>query len=414
MRYRSTGGAVAGRTFDQVVIEGAAPDGGLYLPEEIPDYEAPDPRSPHRDYVSRSLEAFGAEDVDDLVDNALSSFHHPEIAPLRRVGDRTLLELFWGPTLSFKDHALQVLGPLVDRYLSEMDESRTVLVATSGDTGSAAIAGFAGLDSVDIVVLYPRGLVSDYQRRQMTTVAESNVTVIAVDGTFDDCQRMVKEAFRSRNGLASANSINWGRVAAQVGYYMSAGARIGQPFAVVVPTGNFGNAYSAWTAKQMGAPIASITVATNTNRVLYDLHETGEVSESPVTPTLAPAMDIQVPSNLDRFLFGHSRDSFAAEFGAGWADDTTISETIYRVYQTEGEIIDPHTAVAWSVADDVVDGALPVVVVATAHPAKFANTIRNAIGVTPPVPEWGEIPNEAGEREIEIPADTGVLLDLLP
>ena len=271
MTYRSTVGRTSGRTFEDVVIEGAAADGGLYLPANLPTYEFPSESSPHAAYVTRSLEAFAATDIDVLVEDSLASFTHPEVAPITEIQGHLTLELFWGPTLSFKDHALQVLGRLFNRYASGRGEERTVLVATSGDTGSAAIAGFRGLGSVRIVVLFPAGMVTDFQRRQMTTVADANVTVLSVDGNFDDCQRMVKEAFRSQPGLASANSINWGRIAAQVGYYMSAAARMGGPFEVVVPTGNFGNAYSAWLARRLGAPIERIIVATNANSVLYDL-----------------------------------------------------------------------------------------------------------------------------------------------
>ncbi len=402
MTYRSTVGRTSGRTFEDVVIEGAAADGGLYLPADLPTYEFPSEGSPHAAYVTRSLEAFGATDIDGLVEDAFASFNHPEVAPITEIQGHLTLELFWGPTLSFKDHALQVLGRLFNRYASERGEERTVLVATSGDTGSAAIAGFRGLGSVRIVVLFPAGMVTDFQRRQMTTVADANVTVLSVDGNFDDCQRMVKEAFRSQPGLASANSINWGRIAAQVGYYMSAAARMGGPFEVVVPTGNFGNAYSAWLARRLGAPIERIIVATNANRVLYDLWHKGEVVPSQVAATLAPAMDIQVPSNLERFLDERPADEFADEFDAGWADDETILGTIRHVHDRHGALIDPHTAVAWSVSEQLGESDLPRLIVSTAHPAKFAETIERAIGITPEVPEWGRIDSSAAERHVEI------------
>jgi threonine synthase len=306
-----------------------------------------------------------------------------------------------------------VLARLFNRYLSERGEQRTVLVATSGDTGSAAIEAFRGLDAVRVVVLYPAGMVSDYQRRQMTTVDDSNVVVLSVAGTFDDCQRMVKQAFRSGPGLASANSINWGRIASQVGYYLSSGSVIGRPFEIVVPSGNFGNAYASWMAKMMGVSIERIVVATNANRVLYDLYETGEVKAEEATATLAPAMDIQVPSNLERYLSDHDATAFSDDFIAGWADDGTILETIARVYETYGALIDPHTAVAWAVADTLGPPGIPRLVVSTAHPAKFAATIEKATGVFPDPPDWATIDPELPERDLEIEPELGALTGFL-
>lgn len=409
MKYRSTADGASGRSFEDVVLEGAAPDGGLYMPESIPRYNPP-ASGAHSDYVTAALESFGATDIDDLVAEAFSRFNHPEVAPLVGVGGYQVLELFWGPTLSFKDHAMQVLARLFNRYLTERGERRTVLVATSGDTGSAAIEAFRGLDAVEIVVIYPTGMVSDYQRRQMTTVADPNVTVLSVEGTFDDCQRMIKEAFRSGSGLASANSINWGRLASQVGYYLATAARIGGPFEVVVPTGNFGNAYSAWMARLMGVSIEQIVIATNANKVLFDLYESGEVVTDKAVATLAPAMDIQIPSNLERYLNDHDPAVFSRDFRAGWADDRTILETIARVYEIHGVLIDPHTAAAWAVADTLETPEVPRVVVSTAHPAKFAATIERATGITPEVPEWGIIDADLPEHCVEIAPELEALL----
>lgn len=411
MRYVSTRGFPGPRSFQQVVIEGEAPDRGLYMPEAIPP--AKEGPSNHIDHVSAALESFGARDVDGLVADAFSKFNHPEIAPIVDVGRYRVMEMFWGPTLSFKDHALQILARLMDQYLRERGETRTVLVATSGDTGSAAIEAFRGLDSVEVVVLFPNGLVSEFQRRQMTTVPEANVTVGAVSGSFDDCQRMVKEAFGQRPGLASANSINWGRIAAQVGYYLSASGRIGTGFELVVPTGNFGNAYSAYLARLMGAGIRRIAVATNANRALYDLHQSAEVPTSPSIPTVAPAMDIQVPSNLDRYLHNHGPHDFSRDFEAGWASDETILETIRRVFENHGYLIDPHTAAAWSVADELGVPDQPRLIVATAHPAKFATTIHQATGIVPEVPEWAAIDPDLPERHVSIGADVDELLALI-
>ncbi|MEX1037828.1 MAG: threonine synthase [Acidimicrobiia bacterium] len=412
MKYRSTAGDASGRSFADVVLEGAAPDGGLYVPETVPQYDPP-ASAVHSDYVACALEAFGATGVEDLITEAFSRFHHPEIAPLVEVGDCQVLELFWGPTLSFKDHAMQVLARLFNRYLTERGEERTVLVATSGDTGSAAIEAFRGLEAVQIVVLYPTGMVSDYQRRQMTTVKSPNVKVLSVAGTFDDCQRMIKEAFRNGSGLASANSINWGRLASQIGYYLATAGRIEGPFEVVVPTGNFGNAYSGWMAKRMGVPISQIVIATNANKVLFDLYETGKVRADKPVATLAPAMDIQVPSNLERYLSDHSPSAFSGDFRAGWADDATILETIARVYETHGVLIDPHTAAAWAVADTLETPTVPRVVVSTAHPAKFAATIERATGISPEVPEWGVIDPSLPERSVEIAPELEALEEYL-
>ncbi len=412
MNYQSTRGFAQPRSFAEVVLEGSAPDGGLFLPAEESQYLPPEVDATHADYIVASLEALGASGVGPIVDEAVASFHHPEVAPIVDIGPFLVMEMYWGPTLSFKDHALQVLGRLIDRYLCERGEQRTVLVATSGDTGSAAIEAFRGLESVKIVVLFPDGLVSHFQRRQMTTATDANVTVAAVKGDFDACQRLVKEAFGTP-GLASANSINWGRIAAQVGYYMSASARIGEPFDVVVPTGNFGNAYSAFLSRSMGSEINEITVATNENRVLADLLVTGTVSRSATVPTLAPAMDIQVPSNLERYLFDHDPSDFSRDFGAGWATDESILETISRVFESYGYLIDPHTAVAWTVAEGIGPSATPRLIVSTAHPSKFANAIENAIGLVPEVPEWAQIDSDEPEHVVTISPDVEELLALI-
>lgn len=412
MNYVATRGFSEPRTFEQVLVEGSAPDGGLYIPEFIPPAFV-SPSGGHADQVAATLEFFGARDVGHLVATAFTRFNHPEVAPIVDVGPYRVMEMFWGPTLSFKDHALQILARLMNGYLQELGETRTVLVATSGDTGSAAIEAFRGLETLDIVVLFPEGLVSEFQRRQMTTSEDDNVTVAAVAGDFDDCQRMVKEAFVISPGLASANSINWGRIAAQVGYYMSASARIGERFDVVIPTGNFGNAYSAFLSQDMGSLIQEIAVATNTNRVLYELHHSGQMSASPALPTVAPAMDIQVPSNLERYLFDHEAADFATDFEAGWASDRAILDTIRRVFEEHGYLIDPHTAAAWSVADALGPSDLPRLIVSTAHPAKFATTIEEATSVVPQVPQWAEIEPDLPDRHISIRADVEELLELI-
>lgn len=359
MIFRSTRSSTPSVDFVGALVGGLAPDGGLYVPDAIPALPGDWATFGYRESVAASLSLFGAEGVESLVAAAAARFDHPEIAPIVEVGDRLVMELFWGPTLSFKDHAMQVVGRLLDRHVG----SGTILGATSGDTGSAGIEGVRGTD-LDIVILYPDGMVSDFQRRQMTTVADPNVKAVAVDGTFDDCQALVKDAF-SRHELLAVNSINFARVAAQVGYYIYAGARIGEPFDVVVPTGNFGNVYSCWLAKQMGVPIEVITIANNANHALADVVTTGVMTAAEVVATLAPSMDVQIPSNFERFT-----EDPTAEFETGWSTDEQIMETIDDVRDAFGYLLDPHTATAWRAGSDTRSDR-PQLVVATAHPAKF-------------------------------------------
>ncbi len=393
--YRSTRDGGDSVDFTQAVLAGLAPDGGLFVPVETPSLPEGWDQWSYQEAVSGSLDLFGAEDVGDLVGNAASEFHHPDIAPIVEVGDRLVLELFHGPTLSFKDHALQVVTRLLDR---EVDQA-TILAATSGDTGSAAVEACRGRAHLRIVVLYPEGMVSDFQRRQMTTVADENVTAVAVRGTFDQCQAMVKETFRANPALLAVNSINWARIAAQVGYYVFAGGRVGEPFDVVVPTGNFGNVYSCWTAKQMGVPIETITISNNANHMLADLVKGKPASTNPVVPTLAPAMDIQVPSNLERFTGDPS-----AEFAAGWSTDDEIRETIAAVEAGHGYVLDPHTATAWR-AGTGTRTSRPQLVVATAHPSKFGNEISS--------PGRFDLLFELPERIVKIGPDTSELATLI-
>ena len=365
VRYRSTRGDAGVCDFRTVVLSGLAPDGGLYVPVEIPELPRGWDSWSYAEAVTNALEIFGATGAAVLVEEAARSFAHPEIAPISEVGDRLVLELFWGPTLSFKDHALQVVTRLLDREV----ESGVIVVATSGDTGSAAIEACRGRDHLRIVVLFPDGMVSEFQRRQMTTVEDGNVRAVAVRGTFDDCQALVKHAFSAQPGLLALNSINWARIAAQVGYYIYAAAVIGEPFDVAVPTGNFGNAYSCWTAKRMGAPIETITVANNANHFLTDRVTGLDAGPAPVTATMAPAMDIQIPSNLERF-----DGELAAEFRAGWSNDEEIRETIRLVASDHGYILDPHTATAWRTGAETRSDRRQLVV-ATAHPSKFDQSI---------------------------------------
>ena len=365
MRYVSTRGGAEPVDFTSAMLTGLAPDGGLYIPEVTPTLPDEWVTWSYEDSVTGSLELFGASDVERAVIGAAARFDHPRIAPVVEVGDRLVLELFWGPTLSFKDHALQVVARLLDRET----EHGTILGATSGDTGSAAIEACRQSHHLEIVILFPKGMVSDFQRRQMTTVPDQNVTAVAVRGNFDDCQALVKDMFATRPNLLAVNSINWARIAAQVGYYIHAGARIGESFDVVVPTGNFGNVFSCWTAKQIGVPIETITIANNANHALTDLVQTGVMRPAEVQATSAPAMDIAVPSNLERFTADPG-----AEFRAGWSSDEEITQTISRVRSEHDYVIDPHTATAWQ-AGQATRSTRPQLIVATAHPSKFLEDV---------------------------------------
>jgi threonine synthase len=393
--YHSTRGGTEPVDFNGALVTGLAPDGGLFVPDSIPTL--PDGWRDW-DYVaslSNVLQLLGAEDTDVLVTEAASRFHHPEVAPILDVGDRLVLELFWGPTLSFKDHALQVVARLLARAV----ESGVILGATSGDTGSAAIEACRGSESLRVVILYPDGMVSEFQRRQMTTVPDRNVQAVAVRGTFDECQRMVKEAFGAHPGLLAVNSINFARVAAQAGFHVHAGARMDGPYDVVIPTGNFGHVYSCWLAKQMGVPIHTITIANNANHGLSDLVKTGVMNETTVVPTLAPSMDIQVPSNLERFTADPT-----TEFKAGWSDDGQIRRAIAEVERVHGYRMDPHTATAWRAGAETKSDR-PQLIVSTAHPAKFSDDV--------PPPDWFPSLRDLEERVVLIDADTSALESLL-
>ena len=395
MLYTSTRGEAEPVDITGTLINGLAPDGGLYVPEAIPTLPDGWQSWTYPEAVANVLEMFGARDTDSIVKGAASRFEHRDVAPIVEVGGNHVLELFWGPTLSFKDHALQVLARLLDREV----ERGVVLGATSGDTGSAAIEACRGSESLDVVILYPEGRVSDFQRRQMTTVPDRNTRAVAVRGTFDDCQRMVKEAFATHDHLLAINSINWTRVAAQAGFHVHAAGRMSEPYDIVVPTGNFGNVYSAWIAKQMGAQIETITIANNANHGLSDLVNTGRITQTDVVPTLAPAMDIQVPSNLERFPADPT-----TEFRASWSNDTQIAQTIADIDRAHAYRLDPHTATAWRAAEET-RGGRPQLVVATAHPAKFDD------GVTPP--EWFPSLEGLDERQVTIDANTSELEHLI-
>lgn len=403
MQYLSTRGKADPVDFATAMLTGLAPDGGLYVPDRIPRLPEGWAGWNYQSAVAGSLGLFGAGDVEAAVMGASARFDHPRIAPIIEVGDRLVMELFWGPTLSFKDHALQVVARLLEHETVE----GTILGATSGDTGSAAIEACRSSRHLNVVILFPDGMVSEFQRRQMTTVPDVNVSAVAVRGNFDDCQALVKHAFAENQSLLAINSINWARIAAQVGYYIYAGAVIGETFDVAVPTGNFGNVYSCWMAKQMGVPIETITIANNANHALADLVQEGVMRPSGVLVTSAPAMDIAVPSNLERFAGDPT-----VEFRAGWSTDEEIRETIAQVYQQHDYLIDPHTATA-ARAGLATRTDRPQLVVATAHPAKFGDAVEAAIGHAPDIPEGFERVMELPERVITIDNDPSALAELI-
>lgn len=431
IQYLSTRGNAEELSFGNALLTGLATDGGLYCPSEVPplDLSGINPQSSYADIALAVMWPFveGSMTRDDfaaIVNDAYSVFHHPDIVPLRDLGDGLhLMDLSRGPTLAFKDVALQLVGRLLDHELTKRNERVTVLAATSGDTGSAAIEALKNRSNVNIVVLHPHGRVSDVQRRQMTTVQASNVRNVAVDGTFDDCQDLVKEAFgdpalRAEFGLAAVNSINWARVMAQVVYYVAASLRLTggtAPVSFTVPTGNFGNVLAGWYAKRMGNPTGQLIVASNRNDVLTRFFETGSLTANDVVPSLSPSMDIQVSSNFERLLWEASGrdgeavtrllhefrtegdaavpdvwvDHIRSEFDSGRAnDDETLSE-MKRVHDELGLLIDPHTAVALKVArEQRDDSGQPMVILSTADPAKFPDAVKAATGVHPELPSF--------------------------
>ncbi|MBS3734768.1 MAG: threonine synthase [Phycisphaerae bacterium] len=434
MNYVSTRGQVEPLEFQQAVMMGLADDGGLLIPEHIPDVRDRLDAWGALDYPALAgavLRLFTtdmpADDLDRLIEASYGETFEPDVAPVVRVGELFVLELWHGPTMSFKDVALQLLGNLFEYILARGGGRMNILGATSGDTGSAAICGARGRDGIDIFMMHPAGRVSPIQARQMTTVLDDNVHNIAVEGSFDDCQRIMKTLagdldFKRRYALGAVNSVNWARVLAQIVYYFKAAFDVqratgAERVRVCVPTGNFGNILAAWYAVQMGAPISRLILATNENDILARFFNTGQYALGSVHETLAPAMDIQVASNFERYLYykldGDDRRLQArmAEFSrtgslmveperpgggpdplfeAGAATRDDILAAIRRCHDQYGYLIDPHTACGYSVVTSLVpagvgeaggpDDTEPTVVVATAHPAKFPDAIREATG----------------------------------
>jgi threonine synthase len=450
MKYVSTRGAAPVLEFEEVLLAGLARDGGLYLPESWPRFGAEEIRSlAHLDYgelaarIARPFVggAFSDDELGGLFAEAYAGFDHAAVAPLRQL-DREIwfLELFHGPTLAFKDFALQVLGRLFDHVLARRGQRVTIVGATSGDTGAAAIEACRDRSQIEIFILHPEGRVSEVQRRQMTTVTAENVHNIAIQGTFDDCQDLVKAmfndaAFRDDMNLSAVNSINWARVMVQIAYYFAAAAALGAPERAVsfaVPTGNFGNVFAGYAARAMGLPIERLYVGCNSNDILTRTFATGAMTMAEVEPTLSPAMDIQVSSNFERLLFelyGRDGGKVAAlleefrrtgeselEAGALEAlrqvfvghrlDDRETVAEMARLYRETGEMIDPHSAIGIATARAMAGGSeTPVIALGTAHPAKFPEAVEQACGLRPALPPRLADLFEREERYLVLPND---------
>lgn len=432
MRYISTRGKAPAQTFEQVLLTGLAPDGGLYVPEQLPKFSKAEMEQmaglSYSELAQKIITPFvdGAipdDDLKDIVERSYASFANKAIAPLRMLGaNEWVLELYCGPTLAFKDFALQLLGNLLDYVLKRNNQKVVILGATSGDTGSAALEGCRHSDNVDIFILHPYERVSEVQRRQMTTVLGDNVHNIAVKGNFDDCQRIVKAAFGDQSflpqgrQLVAVNSINWARIMAQIVYYFYASVQLGGPHRPVsfsVPTGNFGDIYAGYLATQMGLPVRQLIVATNSNDILHRFISGNEYGLSELKHTLSPSMDIMVSSNFERYLFdlfgrdGELLAQFMSSSATGshsvsperWeqarkvfasasVNDEVTCEVIKQVFAETEFLIDPHTAVGIKAARECnTDNSVPMITLATAHPVKFADAVTRAGLDTPALPE---------------------------
>ncbi len=432
MKYVSTRGDAPDLGFSDALLTGLARDGGLYVPSEWPSFSAADIRAmrglPYPDLAKRLLTPFVGGEIDErtfagIVAEAYATFRHDAVCPIIQTGPNSfVLELFHGPTLAFKDVAMQLLARLMDHVLAERGKRATIVGATSGDTGGAAIEAFAGRDRTDIFILFPHGRVSPVQQRQMTTSKAGNVHTLAIEGDFDDCQALVKDmfndhAFRDRVALAGVNSINWARIMAQIVYYFSSALSLGAPDRAVsftVPTGNFGDIFAGYAAKRMGLPIEQLVIATNDNDILARTLASGSYETRGVVPTTSPSMDIQVSSNFERLLFEASgRDAATVrrymaglkqsgaftldapvlaairnEFAAGRASADEAAAAIRSTLAGTGYLLDPHTATGVHVAKTHNGSATPMTVLATAHPAKFPAAVEAACGISPALPSW--------------------------
>lgn len=432
-RYISTRGEAPELGFCDVMLTGLARDGGLYVPATWPQL-SPDAIAgffgrPYWEVAVEVIRPFVAGEISDaelgrMANEAYATFRHPAVVPLRQMAPHQfVLELFHGPTLAFKDVAMQLISRLMDHVLAKRGQRTTIVVATSGDTGGAAVDAFAGLENVDLIVLFPHGRISEVQRRMMTTTGAANVHALAVEGNFDDCQAIVKamfnnHRFRDATSLSGVNSINWARIVAQVVYYFTSAVAVGAPARAVdfvVPTGNFGDIFAGYVAKRMGLPVRTLGIAANVNDILARTLKTGIYEVREVHATASPSMDIQISSNFERLLFeAGGRDAAGVHrlmeslkqsgrfvlpdatlaairegFDAGRADETETAAAIRAAWREAGELVDPHTAVALAVADrDTTDRTVPSIVLSTAHPAKFPDAVEAACGQRPQLPAW--------------------------
>ena len=450
MKYISTRGQAPVLEFEDVLLTGLAADGGLYVPETWPQISLDELRSlrgaPYEDVALAVMlplvgDAFGEDELKAMIDEAYASFAHSAVTPLKQLSERQwLLELFHGPTLAFKDVAMQLLARMMDKALTRRGRRATVIGATSGDTGGAAIEAFRGRDAVDIFILHPNGRVSDVQRRQMTTVLDANVHNIAIEGNFDDCQTLVKSmfgdmSFRRNMALAGVNSINWARIMAQAVYYFTSALALGGPDVkprYCVPSGNFGDIFAGHVAREMGLPIEQLIVATNVNDILARTVETGRYEMAGVVATSSPSMDIQISSNFERLLFDvYDRDAnqvnrlmsglkqsgaFTVEgeeleklngmCAAGKATEADVGEAMRGALDKTGELLDPHTSVGIHVANEFeANSTAPLVTLSTAHPAKFPDAVREMTGQDAPLPSHVGDLFEREERLHVLPND---------
>ena len=483
MHYISTRGSAPHLNFEDTMLTGLAKDGGLYVPETIPTLSPDEIRAmralPYEEIAFRVMKPFIGDtfcdsDFQDIIEKAYAGFGHSALAPLVQLEqNHFLLELFHGPTLAFKDFAMQLIGQMFqvgeefitnwkagdifsfDWYVPHATANCgyaprdvvTIVGATSGDTGSAAIEAFRGLDAVDVFILFPDGRVSEVQRRQMTTPSEANVHALAVEGTFDDCQNRLKDmfndfAFRDAVRLAGVNSINWARVLAQVVYYFSSAVSLGAPdrsISFTVPTGNFGDIFAGYIAKRMGLSIDKLVIATNQNDILHRCLTNGAYEQGTVLPSISPSMDIQISSNFERALFdAYERDGAAVaalmeefsttgrvslsqgimktlkqHFTSGSASEAATLSTIKRIYAETGELLCPHSAIGVYVAEQNTESQSPMVTLATAHPAKFPSAVEQASGLHPPLPARMSDLYDRTERVTRIENDLSALEALI-
>ncbi len=456
MQYTSTRANAPVLGFQDAILAGLARDGGLYLPQTWPQLDPELIRSfatmPYPQIARAVLEPYAGSEISaaslgHMIDEAYSTFRHPAVTPLVQTGPGDwILELFHGPTLAFKDVAMQLLARLMDHALAERGERATIVGATSGDTGGAAIEAFKGRSNTDIFILFPKGRVSPVQQRQMTTAREANVHAVAIEGNFDDCQALVKamfndHAFRDRVKLSGVNSINWGRIMAQIVYYFVAASRLGAPereVSFTVPTGNFGDIFAGYAAKRMGLPVKKLVIATNRNDILSRTLATGRYEVTGVFATTSPSMDIQVSSNFERLVFeaagrdgaavtrlmqglsqsgaftlpGEVHERIRSEFSAGVASEEETAETIATMLKEAGYRADPHTAVGIHVAERH-RGLEPMITLATAHPAKFPDAVEAACGERPALPAWcGDLMSREERFEV-LPNDLAALEKLI-